>query len=417
MPAGDDLLLALVRQLPQPDSPTPRVLGVDDWAIRKGYTYGTILVDLERGRIVDLLPGRTPETLAAWLCAHPGVEVVSRDRAEAYAEGIRQGAPNALQVADRWHLLGNLAAAVHKILQQHHTVVEQALTPAKPADDQTDSAKAVTASAVTPTNVPSDRPPSPADLRRQQRVETVQQWQRQGQTQRTIASQLGLSTKTVRRYLHTPLPLAPLRHTRQSLLEPYKAYLIERWNNGCHNAAQLCREITERGYPGRVTVVRSFTGQLRQAGGLPPRTRRAVATPLTTDPTQRPPTFRRLTGLILRPPELLNETEQAYLSRLSGADSSVQLAVQLAREFAAMLRQRQVDQLEHWLSAAEDSGLSRLANLAAGLRRDEAAVRAALSLHWSNGPTEGHINRLKCLKRQMCGRADLDLLSQRLRAT
>jgi transposase len=419
MPAGHDLLLTLVRQLPQPDTPTPRVLGVDDWALRKGSTYGTILVDLERGCIVDLLPDRTPETLAAWLCVHPGVEIVSRDRAEAYAEGIRQGAPNALQVADRWHLLSNLAEAVHRILQQHHTAVERALTQAAPAAAQAPTGTGAEAaqSAATPATIASQPPPSPADLRRQQRIETVQKLQQHGQTQRAIAHQLGLSTKTVRRYLHTPLPLLPLRRTHHTLLEPYKAYLIERWNDGCHNAAQLCREIRARGYAGQVTIVRSCTAQLRQASGLPPRTRSATAAPLTADPTRRPPTLRRLTGLVLRQPARLNETEQAYLSRISGADAQLQLAVQLAREFTAIVRQRQVAKLDHWLAAAEASGLAKLANLAASLRRDEAAVRAAVSLSWSNGPTEGHINRLKCRKRQMYGRAHLDLLSQRLRAT
>ena len=131
MDGGVDLLLALIRNTQPPEHETPRVLGVDDWALRKGQTYGTILVDLEQGCVLDLLPDRTAEGLAHWLKAHPGVEIVSRDRAGAYAEGARQGAPDAIQVADRWHLLKNLTDAVYKALQKHQSAVEQMLSQAQ----------------------------------------------------------------------------------------------------------------------------------------------------------------------------------------------------------------------------------------------------------------------------------------------
>lgn len=408
MPAGRDVLLTLVRQVALDAAPTPRVLGVDDWALRKGQTYGTILVDLERGCIIGLLPDRTPQTLAEWLRTHPGIEIVSRDRAEAYADGISQGAPEAIQVADRWHLLHNLAHALHQFFQQEHTIVERSLAPPAPVP----SAASVIA------DLPSEieRLPSGADQRRQKRMETVQQLQGQGWTQVAIAAHLALAPKTVRRYLRTPLPLAPQRRTRDSLLDAHKPYLIERWNGGCHNAAQLGREIAQRGFTGRLSIVRLFTGQLRKAAGLPPRTRSAVGRPLTTDPSQRPPTLRGLTWLVLRQPETLEERENEYLARVCAASAQLDLAVRLTREFTELVRQRQADKLDSWLATAADSGISKLAQFAAGLRRDYAAVHAALSLNWSNGPTEGHINRLKCLKRQMYGRAKLDLLGRRLMA-
>jgi transposase len=410
MPAGRDVLLTLVRQLAVDAAPTPRVLGVDDWAMRKGHTYGTILVDLERGCIIGLLPDRTPETLAAWLRAHPGIEIVSRDRAEAYADGISQGAPEAIQVADRWHLLHNLAHALYQFFQQEHTLVEHSLAPAAPAP----SAASMIAAGDLPSE--SERLPSAADQQRQKRAETVQQLHGQGWTQVAIAAHLALATKTVRRYLRTPLPLSPQRRTRDSLLDAHKPYLIERWNGGCHNAAQLGREIAQRGFTGRLSIVRLFTGQLRKAAGLPPRTRSAAGRPLTTDPSQRPPTLRGLTWLVLHQPETLEEREEAYVARVGAASSRLDLAIRLTREFTELVRQRQADKLDGWLAAAADSGISKLAQFAAGLRRDYAAVHAALSLNWSNGPTEGHINRLKCLKRQMYGRAKLDLLGRRLMA-
>lgn len=419
MPAGIDVLLGLIRTLVCRDGPTPKVLGVDDWAMHKGYTYGTILVDLEQGCIVDLLPDRKPETLAQWLRAHPGIEVVSRDRAEAYAEGIRQGAPAAIQVADRWHLLHNLAETLHKIFQQQHNVVESGLRAAEPAQAETATASGQLGAQAEPNHSLNDteRPPSAADQRRGQRVEMRQQLRRQGWTQIAIAAHLGLSAKTVRRYLNTSLPLSPQRRGRVGTLEPYKSYLIERWNSGCHNAAQLWREIRSQGFTGQMTTVRSFITLLRRATGLPPRTRGAVVQPLAGDPTRRKPTLRELTWLVLRQPDTLEAEEKECLSRICAVSPEINSSVRLAREFAEMVRQRQADKLEGWLNAAAESGISRLNSFAAGLRRDGAAVLAALSLPWSNGPTEGHINRLKCVKRQMYGRAKLDLLSQRLLAT
>lgn len=192
-------------------------------------------------------------------------------------------------MADRWHLLHNLAHALHQFFQQQHITVEHSLAPIAPAP----TAPSVVVTGQLPDE--TERLLSAADQRRQKRVESVQQLHDQGWTQVAIASRLGLTTKTVRRYLHTPLPLASQRRTRYGLLETYKPYLIERWNGGCHNAAQLCREIAQRGFTGKRSIVRIFTRQLREAAGLPPRTRSTVGRLLTTDPSQRPPTLRGLT--------------------------------------------------------------------------------------------------------------------------
>src|SRR3954447_14846043 len=116
MTASPATLLRLIRRVAVPEQPAPRVLGVDDWAFRKGHRYGTILVDLEQHRIVDVLPARSAEPVVEWLEAHPGVEVVSRDRAPAYAEAARKGAPQAVQVADRWHLIQYLVEALERWL-------------------------------------------------------------------------------------------------------------------------------------------------------------------------------------------------------------------------------------------------------------------------------------------------------------
>lgn len=408
MDGGIDLLLGLIRQRELTERPTPQVLGVDDWAMRKGQTYGTILVDLEQGNVVDILPDRTAESLAQWLQAHPGVAIVSRDRAGTYAEGVRLGAPNVIQVADRWHLLKNLTETVYKALQQHQAAIEQIfLQPLRQEQ----------ASPLVSTAVVHDAGPTAADLARQGRAAEAHRLRQQGCTFQAISQQLGICTKTVRRYLSRSLPLAPLLRSRRiRLLDPYKPYLLERWNSGCHNASQLLREIQQQGFAGKFSIVREFISTLRRASGLPSRKRRIQGTFVKAAPVQRPPTLRALSYLLVRPPNKLNATEQEYLTKLAAVHPNLQVLSELAQGFATIVRQRQASEFPAWLDKAAQSQVAALHSFAAGLCLDEVAVTAALSLPWSNGPTEGHINRLKCLKRQMYGRAKLDLLRHRLLA-
>jgi transposase len=409
-------LLRLLRKLPLPSRPTPAVLGVDDFALRKRQRYGTVLIDLERRQPVALLPDRTADTLAQWLREHPGVKIIARDRATAYAEGARQGASAATQVADRFHLLQNLREALDQVFVTHR----QALEAVNALERQQPVALSTGAVAVP---VPAHDIPRPAQQRAAQRQAHrqalhTQVWalHRQGWTAAAIAQQVGLSLRTVQRDLRSATFAGRRRRSDlgESILNPYKPYLLERWNVGCHTAMRLLRDLRQRGYAGGYGMVAAYVHRLRQAQGLTPGYRSAhQSLPAVVEPSYRPLTPRRAAWLVLRRAEQRTIAETQQLAQLHMQSAELAEAILLAQDFATLVRQRQPQALDAWLQRATTSALEAMRRFALRLSEDYAAVKAGVTLPWSTGPVEGHINRLKMLKRHMSGRAHLDLLSRR----
>jgi len=409
-------LLRLLRRQPAPSFPTPTVLGVDDFALRKRQTYGTVLIDLERRSPVALLPDRTADTVAQWLREHPGVKVIARDRSTAYAEGARHGAPAATQVADRFHLLQNLREALDQGFLTH----EQTLDAVNALMHQQPVALADGAVAVP---VPSHDMPLPAQQRAAQRQARrqalhTQVWalHRQGWTAPAIAQNLGMSLRTVQRDLRSATFAGRRRRSDRgdSVLNPYKPSLLERWNAGCYNAMRLFRDLRQRGYAGGYGVVAASARRWRQAQGLPPGHRRPrQPLPAVAESPCQPLTPRRATWLVRRRETKRTDTETQQLTALRAQQAEVAEAMDLAQDFATLVRQRQPTQLDSWLQRATTSAVEAVRRFATGLSEDDEAVKAGVTLPWSSGPVEGHINRLKMLKRQMFGRARLDLLSRR----
>lgn len=401
-PITVDALLELLRRVPLAPFAAPRVLGVDDWAKCKGQRYSTILVDHERERVIDLLDSRTAETLAAWLQSHPGVQIVTRDRAGAYAEGIRLGAPEAIQVADRWHLLKNLTESFAKVMQDHHRALQAQFQPAPTTRSET-VADQPPNSTQKSAEIPATSTPAPgtaADRRRQQRAEEMHVLHHQGWAMKDIARRLQCHPKTVSRTLNRSLPLLPRQGRRRRLLAPFEGYLIDRWNAGCHNAARLYREFGQRGYAGCLTQLQFFVSRLRHESGLAPRSRQPGGRPIKPKAVERPPTIRLLAWLATRPLAELTPERQSMLSRLGQINATIKTAVALAQAFSHLLAHRLPEKLDGWLDQAMNSGLAPLRGFARSLREDEAAVRAALTLKWSNGRTEGSVNRLKSISRK-----------------
>jgi transposase len=416
MPVSRRTLLRVLRRLPFPSFASPTILGVDDFAMRKRRAYGTVLIDLERHQPVALLPDRTAETLAHWLQEHPGVEVIARDRSSAYADGAHQGAPAAIQVADRFHLLQNLREALDQVFTMHGKALDA-------VNDLVRQQPMALPDGTVAVPVPPPDTPRPVQQRaaqRQARRQTIyeQVWtfHRQGWTSRAIAQQVGISLRTVQRDLQTAT--FPGRKRRsdcgQSLLDPYKVTLLERWNAGCHTAMRLFRELRQRGYGGSYGLVAAYVRRVRQAQGLAPGQRRArQPLPVVAESPYQSLTPRRATWLVLRREEQRTNHETQQLAQLRAQHAEVDEAITLAQDFATLVRQRQPTQLDPWLKRATTSTLEALRRFAKGLYEDYDAVKAGVTLPWSTGPVEGHINRLKMLKRQMFGRARLDLLSRR----
>lgn len=243
-------LLRLLHAQSVPTGPAPRVVGLDEWAWKKGRNYGTLCVDLERRQPIDLLPDRAPATVAAWLTAHPTIDIITRDRNAGFTDAATRGAPQAIQVADRFHLLGNLRAALERFFQHKRPLLVQA------AHVVTEEVRGATTARPTPHGRGTGRTRASELASRERwagmvaRYHTIHDLRAKHVDLATIAHQVGVSRRTVHRYLHMPAP--PLRKQpvarHASHIEAYKPYIVQRWNDGCRNARQLFRELTAKGY-------------------------------------------------------------------------------------------------------------------------------------------------------------------------
>ena len=407
-------LLRLVRRAPLPSNATPSVLGVDDWALRKGQSYGTVLVDLEQHRPVTLLADRAADTLADWLRAHPGVTVISRDRAGAYAKGARHGAPAAVQVADRFHLLQNLAEALEVVFSSHHRHLD--------AVGQLSGVSAIGEHAGAPgsASAPPIQTRALAAERREQRVAVHRQvWslRRQGWSQLAIARHLGIGRATVFRYLRTEdLPERKSRRDRgRSQLERWRQIVLDHWNNGRRNGRWLFGVLQQQhGYRGSYATLARYLQRLRAAQeDVAARAPAGRSREVLSAAPRRVLTPRTAAWLVLRRTEKRSEKDHALLADLRRRAPELDEAVALAEAFTGLIRDHAIERLDPWLQRAGDSMVRQLQSFTRHLSADYDAVRAAVALAWSNGQVEGQINRLKTIKRQMYGRAGLDLLGRR----
>ena len=426
-------LLEVVRNVPEHAYPTPRVLGVDDFALRKGISYGTILVDLERHQPVDVLPSRKADFLVKWLREHPGSQIITRDRSGEYAKAIAEGAPDAVQVADRFHLLSNVRDALERVLDCNRSKLGGISLPRESSPQS--GSKDSTGTDGTDDGRASPQMPSQVHLmhqpeqltsteaarqqesrqRRRQLYQQVQELYSQGVQIKAIAKQLKLSRMTIFRYVRLSTqsflgvdPVSVERRPRPSMIDPYVPFLYQRWQDGCRNGGQLWRELQDLGYSGSRKMLTVWVGQQRKTQATPSSSpSRPSAQSQSTAPTSR-----RLAWFLVRDPQSLTMAEQAVMVQLEQSCQEAMIAYRLVHDFQRIMKCRLAEELNGWLKAAVESGVSAMQNFSLGIEKDKAAVVAAVSYEWSQGQVEGQVNRLKLRKRQLYGRANFDLLRQ-----
>ena len=418
MPASATTLLRMIRALPLPNAGRPHVVGIDDWALRKGRTYATILVDLERRRPLDLLANRSAETLAAWLRREPQIRLVARDRSTEYARGVTMGAPAAVQVADRWHLLLNARQMIERWLARAHPRLKQLPPVAAPA--------ASTRRTHAYPRAPAEALARAAAVGRwEDKYDEVRRRRAAGQSLRRINRETGLARATVRKYAFAErFPRHGRRGPQLSIIDRYLDYLHARLGEGCENALQLWRELRERGFPGTEKQIRRWLSERRTRPAK--TTIRRLQTPRASAPllpSSLPPlpSPKQLSWHLLRESDDLDAEAATQVNRVLQDDAAARV-VNLGRRFCRIIRSccgvAQADPgavaaFDTWLDEARRCGERVVERFAASLDQDGAAVRASLRLPWSSGQDEGQVNRLKLLKRSMYGRAKLDLLRRR----
>ncbi|MBN1452208.1 MAG: ISL3 family transposase [Anaerolineales bacterium] len=333
MPTSPDTILRLVRSTIEAGAKTPKVLGIDDWAIRKGSSYGTILVDLENRRPVDLLPNRTTETLVMWLKEHPGIEIISRDRANAYAEAVKQGAPEVIEVADRFHLMQNVREVLERFLDRHPALLHTAKRAIEASEQENESQDSQLPEETPRKLTKTEQKRQSTRQRRMMRYEEVIRLKAQGYSMRTSAKMLGISRMTIARYLRADSFVEMSQRKKMpSALGSFEDYIQQRWDEGCHNGSEIFREICTLGFKGSRSSMARCVAKLRQSlPRISKRQRRADNRPLST---------RQAAWLLIRKRDDLKANQLTVLDRLLQGSTDIQLAYSLSQDFVKMIHDR-----------------------------------------------------------------------------
>jgi transposase len=382
LPLSRDTLLRLVRRRRAPIFEPPRAVGVDDWAWKRNYRYGTLICDLERRRTIRLLPDREPATAQAWFATQPQIQVVTRDRGGAYALAAARALPGALQVADRWHLMENASQAFLAATRSCMRAIRAALGAPKIDPRLLTSAEKLQYEGY---------------LRREEINGAILELAKAQTPIKEIARRTGHSRGLVRKVLRGQR--SDVFQTRESSLDRFLPWLDVQWEAGARNGAALHRALKSQGFGGSLRVVTEWA------------TRRRRAETANLNRLSRTPSARTIARLLTVERNQLSRAQSVTVALIEDAAPALIEARELMAAFHALIRQKKVQALDEWLSCASASLISAFAR---GLANDQIAVRAAISTAWSNAQAEGQITKLKLVKRQMYGRGKLDLLQARV---
>jgi transposase len=402
-------ILRRIMALPTVPIEQVRELGIDDFAFRRGRKFGTILVDMQSHQVIDVLPDRNAETAAAWMKAHPEINLVSRDRGTDYATAATQGAPQATQCADRFHIMKNLVEAVEKVLIRCWPEVRR-------VERRKQRAKRAAQNRLLP-EVADWRPPSTKaseiaqEMRKSERMDCYRQilkLREKGMSVPKIAQQVGKGARTIHRWLaNGDVPGGRHRRKKHSRFEKYAPYVLERWKQGYRNGQRLWEEIKSQGYEGSTRQLYLFLTALRTE-------QVELQSASSPNPAKKKLSASETVWLFVRDPKALDNDELEVLAEISQASPTAQTLYQLVQAFRQLLHRREGEKLNDWLSQAKESQIDELCRFAFGIEKDKAAVVAGLTLPQNNGLVEGKVNKLKLIKRMMFGRAEFPLLRQRV---
>jgi transposase len=384
-----------VMALPTPPVEQVECVGIDDFSFLRGRTFGTVLVDLDTHRVIDLLPDRETETAMTWLQSHREITHVSRDRGSEYASAASRGAPQAIQVADRFHVAKNLSEAVADLLARVLTELKD--SPQAEAQGSVEEWRPAAGEQV-------NQAISTHRAEREVRYQHVERLHQQGLTSQQIAHQLGMYDRTVRHWLKRGVaPDVRPRRKQQSDFDAYAPYVLKRWEEGEHNGTHLWQEIAAQGYPGSQRMAYRFLKTLKTQEK-------------TASAQCRLPHFSSTAAvtLFMQREDALEESKRDDLAAFRQADPSLETTYQLVQDFLLMMRKREGERLDGWLNRVHESQLPELMSFANGIERDKDAVQAGLTLAINNGQVEGQVTRIKLIKRMMYGKAGFALLRQRV---
>jgi transposase len=382
LPVSNDTLLRVVRRRTTMPTDPLLVVGIDDWAFRKNHRYGTIVCDLERRRIVALLPDREAATVQAWLSKHPGIRIVSRDRGGGYGEATAKALPNAIQVADRWHLMENASAAFLDAVRRSMRGIRTAIG----------------ATTINPELLTcAEKLRYQGYLRRQDTHAAIAALVSNGVPLKEIVRRTGHSRNLVRQISRGGG--TDMFRSRQSTLDEHLPFLDAQWEGGCRNGAELWRRLKGQGFKGSLRVVAEWA------------TRRRRAETVSDQQLQKVPAARTIARLMTTKRDHLTKAETVTVAAIEKGVPALADACVLIDRFQAMIRKTRASELEPWITETKRSLIASFAN---GVASDKPAVHAAITQPWSNGQVEAQITKLKLVKRQMYGRAKLDLLQARL---
>lgn len=385
-----DTVLRDIHRMSTPAHHEVREVGVDDWAFRKGVTYGSIIVSLDTGDVIDLLGDRDAESFRGWLDSHAVVRVVSRDRSTDYSAAIAATGRDITEVADRFHLSMNMSDCVKKVISSHYEEYRKSVRP--------DEAQEV---------------PTKADSR-QVMFDEVKELQAAGLNIAQIARKLDVARQTVRKYVrYDSLPKRASKERIPYFL--YDTYVEEAYRHG-KDLRKIFLEIRGQGFTGSLTPFYDHYHYLSD-GHRGSRSKQDAAEMQESPATKREPLLpiRQIAHIVdksVRKKQMQNKEAPlveglmsfSWFREIYGAASS----------FYDTIMGDNVSDLTLWLKTYAQSSLQELRSFAYGIKMDLKAVQNAIAMDTSNGIVEGYVNKLKAIKRTMYGRASLELLKRKM---